>query len=359
VCTFKECDLRMFRSRNEWFAHELQNHRREWTCPYCDHVPFSGKAMFSKHVTSVHGAGAGPQLEALILQCEEPVDKISPAACHLCNEWEANLLDSNQEAKRAFLNEGKKLEPYGTLAQFRRHLGRHMEQLALFALPIDEVEEAEDQSDSQSDDNEPTPSVTEQTKDTDSVLEEAFKGQSYPGHPAFVNDPREAMVNAHQNTQAASVQQFVNSSPFQGASPTLPSPVPEGWLAHLDQNSGQYYYIHLPTQATQWEFPKGPTPLNPWASPGFSQQNVSVPAAEAASDFLKANTTSNNNEIQDESKGLQRTMGKKEGGLDEKETEEEEQDSFNSAVPTISQGVNLKDAYQVCFPVHNIEHLHP
>jgi hypothetical protein len=52
-------------------------------------------------------------------------------------------------------------------------------------------------------------------------------------------------------------------------------------------------------------------------------------------------------------------MGKKEGGLDEKETEEEEQDSFNSAVPTISQGVNLKDAYQVCFPVHNIEHLHP
>jgi len=41
-----------------------------------------------------------------------------------------------------------------------------------------------------------------------------------------------------------------------------PPPLPEGWIAHLDPNSGQYYYIHLPTQSTQWEFPKGPTPLN-------------------------------------------------------------------------------------------------
>jgi hypothetical protein len=214
----------MFGSRNEWFAHELQNHRREWTCPYCEHVPFSSKTMFSKHVTSVHGAGAGPQLEALILQCEEPVDKISPTACRLCNEWEANLLDSNQDAKRAFLNEGKKVEQCGTLAQFRRHLGRHMEQLALFALPIDDGEEAEDQSDSQSYDNESARSEIEQIKNADSVLEEALKGQSHPGHPAFVDDPREDMVNSQQNTQAASVQQFANSSPFQGAGPTVPPP---------------------------------------------------------------------------------------------------------------------------------------
>jgi hypothetical protein len=89
-----------------------------------------------------------------------------------------NLLDSDQDAKRVFLNEGKKVEPCGTLAQFRRHLGRHVEQLALFALPIDEVEEAEDQSDSQSDDNESARSEIDYTKDADSVLEEAFRRQS-------------------------------------------------------------------------------------------------------------------------------------------------------------------------------------
>lgn len=108
----------------------------------------------------------------------------------------------------------------------------------------------------------------------------------HPGHPAFANDPREQPQQAvAASSQAAPVQQFANSSPFQGAGPTSPPPLPEGWIAHLDQNSGQYYYIHLPTQATQWEFPKGPTPLNheptplsptmstygnPLASPGLS-----------------------------------------------------------------------------------------
>jgi hypothetical protein len=41
-----------------------------------------------------------------------------------------------------------------------------------------------------------------------------------------------------------------------------PPPLPEGWIAHLDSNSGLYYYIHLATQSTQWEFPKGPQPLD-------------------------------------------------------------------------------------------------
>lgn len=107
----------------------------------------------------------------------------------------------------------------------------------------------------------------------------------HPGHPAFANDPREEVPVVQPTAQAAPVQQFANSSPFQGVGPSSPPPLPEGWIAHLDQNSGQYYYIHLPTQATQWEFPKGPTPLNhdptplsptmstygnPLASPGLS-----------------------------------------------------------------------------------------
>jgi hypothetical protein len=106
----------------------------------------------------------------------------------------------------------------------------------------------------------------------------------HPGHPAFANDPREEMPGPQSNVQTTS-QPAMNSSPFQNVGPTSPPPLPEGWIAHLDQNSGQYYYIHLPTQATQWEFPKGPTPLNhdptplsptvstygnPLASPGLS-----------------------------------------------------------------------------------------
>ena len=90
---------------------------------------------------------------------------------------------------------------------------------------------------------------------------------SSQNHPAFANDPRQqhpgASPQSTQNGLATPQQAAVNVSPAPSSvPPASPPPLPEGWIAHLDTNSGQYYYIHLPTQSTQWEFPKGPTPLN-------------------------------------------------------------------------------------------------
>lgn len=114
---------------------------------------------------------------------------------------------------------------------------------------------------------------------------------AHQGHPAFANDARHlndpSLLQPGQNNPNAPTQQYAKtSSPGPAApGPASPPPLPEGWIAHLDPNSGQYYYIHLPTQSTQWEFPKGPTPLNlneplsptlstygghPLASPGLS-----------------------------------------------------------------------------------------
>jgi hypothetical protein len=85
----------------------------------------------------------------------------------------------------------------------------------------------------------------------------------HPGHPAFANDPRpESVANGIPASKPAQTP-----SPFQSQGPSSPPPLPEGWIAHLDQNSGQYYYIHLATQATQWEFPKGPNPIHHEAAP--------------------------------------------------------------------------------------------
>lgn len=107
-------------------------------------------------------------------------------------------------------------------------------------------------------------------------------------HPAFANDTSQQRDPSPQPARSNSMitRQYANASPIPpGAGPASPPPLPEGWIAHLDPNSGQYYYIHLPTQSTQWEFPKGPTPLNlneplspsvsvyggnPLASPGLS-----------------------------------------------------------------------------------------
>jgi hypothetical protein len=84
---------------------------------------------------------------------------------------------------------------------------------------------------------------------------------SNQGHPAFANDPRLQPGMTPSPAQGGAVQPH-GGSPAPAAGPASPPPLPEGWIAHLDPNSGQYYYIHLPSQSTQWEFPKGPTPLN-------------------------------------------------------------------------------------------------
>jgi hypothetical protein len=90
-------------------------------------------------------------------------------------------------------------------------------------------------------------------------------------HPGFAQ-PQQLQQQQQQHTMqspAPSVVSGPSSIPVKSPSPTpsqaqvnAPPPLPEGWMAHLDQGSGQYYYIHMPTQSTQWEFPKGPTPLN-------------------------------------------------------------------------------------------------
>jgi hypothetical protein len=144
----------MFRSRNEWFAHELQCHRREWVCQFCQHDAFPTAEMFSNHINSTHSAAlAHSKIEAMILQSEEPVTRIPPDACPLCNEWETGIRDSTQGSKMLRLNESKIVKRFGTPKQFRRHLGRHMEQLALFALPVQESDELEEEiQDEQQDD---------------------------------------------------------------------------------------------------------------------------------------------------------------------------------------------------------------
>lgn len=83
------------------------------------------------------------------------------------------------------------------------------------------------------------------------------------GHPAFANDPTTQSINTQQSApNSLGISHADPHAALASPSPASPPPLPEGWISHLDPASGQYYYIHLQTQSTQWEFPKGPTPLN-------------------------------------------------------------------------------------------------
>lgn len=173
VCTFRECNLKMFHSRHEWFAHELQAHRREWICEYCTHESFATANSFRNHLRLTHTVNIkGSQLEAIVLQCEEPIDKIPAAACKLCNQWENEIQRCSAVSGKPIRDE--KTNKSGSLSMFRKHLGRHMEQLALFALPIannreDEAMDSEEQHSDSFDDevallNNPLTSKVEEEK---------------------------------------------------------------------------------------------------------------------------------------------------------------------------------------------------
>ena len=128
MCTFEECDLKLFEDRHSWFRHELEFHRLEWCCRFCSHPPFGSETKLSTHMRHQHVQfAARTQLPALLKASRQSTDRISPTACPLCH-WDVTLKEFNTHTPS---DEVLVVTPI----QFRQHLGAHMEQLALFALP--------------------------------------------------------------------------------------------------------------------------------------------------------------------------------------------------------------------------------
>ena len=128
VCSFEECDLKLFADRQIWFNHELECHRLEWCCRFCSHPPFGSENNLSTHMRHRHPQFSSPvQLPALMKASRQSLDRIPATSCPLCH-WDVKLRDLNTHTS---LDETLVV----TLEQFRHHLGTHMEQLALFALP--------------------------------------------------------------------------------------------------------------------------------------------------------------------------------------------------------------------------------
>ena len=120
----------MFADRSTWFSHELQVHRIEWCCPFCTHSPLLSLESFEDHLQNRHAQNfVKEQLSALGATCQRSVERIPPQACPFCDEWFVKLKDANPDLAGETL--------VVTPAQFQHHVGTHMEQLALFALPKD------------------------------------------------------------------------------------------------------------------------------------------------------------------------------------------------------------------------------
>ena len=110
VCTFPSCPKadELYDSQREWFNHEVQLHHREWYCDACL-KSFSQKALFQEHISVRHPElGTKGHFEAVIQRCERAI--ITDIVCPLCG-----------------IN--------STLQTLEKHLGLHLQEVALFTLP--------------------------------------------------------------------------------------------------------------------------------------------------------------------------------------------------------------------------------
>ncbi len=138
TCVFGDCDETFFESRQKWWAHELEVHRKSWACGMCGSREPSFPAM-KEHLNAKHGDHVPVnQIEDVALRFGRPLRHINAADCPLCDYAGAMRRRGCSDREIARVPTDK----------FSRHLGRHLEQLALFVLPnTDMIDGKDDMSD--------------------------------------------------------------------------------------------------------------------------------------------------------------------------------------------------------------------
>lgn len=137
-CTFEHCDHGPFGSRTSWAAHERLSHLRIWTCPVCQKL-FDSQALVMKHVDTDHPS-VDKTLSRELTYAESPeIERVSISQCVFCDDhhlWN-RLLEprSTSISKNEPPIDHSLRDAMVPVALYQRHMSRHMEQLALFAVP--------------------------------------------------------------------------------------------------------------------------------------------------------------------------------------------------------------------------------
>lgn len=113
VCTDQNCNAvtRQFSRRKEWRRH-MKEHETKWLCPYECNGHFDTSQLFEQHLKGVHPESTSETKLATLLQtCTKSGEEAKSLQCPLC------LVDKPN------------------LNTWYKHVGHHLEQLALFAIP--------------------------------------------------------------------------------------------------------------------------------------------------------------------------------------------------------------------------------
>lgn len=135
LCTFRSCDSPYFGDMNDWFRHEMQCHRVRYRCHVCSCSDFEQEDRYLSHVRKEHPEILdGGEEQQILDMARSPLDRIPAHACPCCLDWADRLLERSEDPSSL-----PKPSNYPvTVAPniFKRHLASHLEQLALFAVPI-------------------------------------------------------------------------------------------------------------------------------------------------------------------------------------------------------------------------------
>lgn len=171
--------MKLFQTRHEWWEHELSAHRTIRKCILCKGLHQTTEAL-DAHLRSSHGYTDALERLDVARSCSELEANDAFQSCPLCEEWPTASSRRNS-------------------TELQKHLGRHLEQLALFALPHleDDAEKSEhDESASEHD---------LESGDDDTII--AFRPGTtyldylkiYPGLDAMVQQDPEKLEEIYQH----------------------------------------------------------------------------------------------------------------------------------------------------------------
>ncbi|KAF5597623.1 zinc finger transcription factor ace1 [Fusarium subglutinans] len=123
ICLEKDCNTpgREFSRRHQWMEHVRQIHWKLYSCPFACDLEFSSPSECIKHVSRSHAGSVNTtDLDALVYLSQKPMDISRGVPCPFCAEMMRSA------------------------SQYQRHVGRHQEQLALFALPTVESDDKDE-----------------------------------------------------------------------------------------------------------------------------------------------------------------------------------------------------------------------
>jgi hypothetical protein len=159
-CTFEHCDAGLFESRVAWKNHEIAEHRRDWRCPSCP-LDFGTRISAARHMSVEHPATEDGLVYALITAASPQHASAKVSDCPFCHDYHARP-DPIHPGPVTIQQEHSWYDLSVPIEIYQRHLGRHMEQLALFAVPPvadDDEDDEDDNDDDDDDDNDETLAV--------------------------------------------------------------------------------------------------------------------------------------------------------------------------------------------------------